>query len=102
MSRSVGGARLRIDPGMTTEVVTFTTPEGVECSSAGLVGDFTAWAPLAMHRNADGTHSASIRLDQARRWRYQFLLDGDRLINDWSADDFVTLADGRCASVVST
>lgn len=36
--------------------------------------------------------SVGVNVQRHREWSYQFLIDGERLINDWNADDYVTTA----------
>ncbi len=81
---------------------TFVVPAAVGCRFADLVAEFAAWVPLAMDRRPDGSFGVSVGLEVGRRWSYCFLVDGNRYINDWDADDYIVDVDGRCVSVIST
>jgi hypothetical protein len=82
--------------------VTFMTPPAIGGQFAELVGEFTSWVPLPMDRRRDGGFVMALRLDAGRSWRYRFLIDGDRWMNDWSADDYEMVEDGSCMSVIRT
>lgn len=82
--------------------VRFIVPASVGAIFADVVGEFSSWVPLGMDRSADGSFRLSLGLERQRRWNYQFLLDGERLINDWNADDYVAATDGSCMSVLIT
>lgn len=82
--------------------VHFTVPASVGGTFADVVGDFLTWVPLPMDRHVDGSFNVTIRLQAERSWHYRFVVDGDRWINDWNADDYVTHADGSCMSLLRT
>ena len=89
----------------TAKMVTvdFVVPAAVGGTFADLVAEFVAWVPLPMARRDDGSFHTRIRLAACEEWKYRFLVDGDRLINDWDADDYVIDADaGGCFSLVRT
>ena len=69
--------------------VTFELPAGVVEQTAAVCGDFNGWTTdaLPMKRRKDGSYSATIRLDPGR-YRYRYLLDGERWENDWRADAY--------------
>ncbi len=69
--------------------VVLHVPAALGASSAQVVGDFTAWTPVAMDRDAAGGFVISVCLPRGRSWRYQFVIDCDRRINDVRADDYV-------------
>jgi len=62
--------------------VTFEVPAGVARRHAELVAEFALWSPLAMDRSRDGSHRVTVLLARGRRWRYQFVVDDGRRIND--------------------
>lgn len=92
--------RPRRDRGMVT--VDFVVPAAVGGRFADLVAEFVAWVPLSMDRRDDGSFHIAIRLATGERWRYRFLVDGDRSMNDWDADDYVIDEEGGCFSLLLT
>lgn len=84
--------------------VTFTLPAEARAGSAQLCGDFTDWekAPKAMKRYADGTFKVAVTLKPKQRYRFRYLLDGERWENDWQADEYVPNEFGTEDSVVLT
>jgi hypothetical protein len=82
--------------------VRFHVPASLGARVAEVAGDFSAWAPLAMVRDATGAFHVSLVLDPGRRWRYRFLLDGDRWINDPTATSFVDGPNGTPCSELIT
>jgi len=90
------------DPGPGVVTVTFGLPACTGALRASLCGDFNDWSQDAhpMTRQDDGSFSTSLRLDTGRRWRFRYLVDGDRWENDWAADDYEPNAFGGQDSVV--
>ena len=82
--------------------VTILVPAVFGCRSAEVAGDFTAWSPVVMRREDDGSFSFTVRLERGRRWRYRFRLDGVTWINDPAADDYARCAGGGAVSVLET
>ena len=82
--------------------VTILVPAVFGCPRAEVAGDFTAWFPVAMRHESDGSFSFAVRLERDRRWRYRFRLDGVTWINDPAANDYVRCADGSAVSVLET
>lgn len=82
--------------------VTFVVPASLGCRDADLVAEFLAWVPMPLDRRHDGSFSVELRLRKGQRWTYRFLLDGDRFINDWNADDYTVEPDGACVSLLHT
>ena len=80
--------------------VEFRLPAHLGARVAEVVGEFLCWASLPMERLADGSFVALIRLQRGRSWRYRFLVDGDRWVNDHAADDYVTVEDGSAMSLL--
>ena len=53
-----------------------------------------------MPPSADGNrYCIALRLPCGRAWRYRFLVDGDRWMNDLTADDYVLGPNGEAMSV---
>lgn len=82
--------------------VEFTVPAVVDATFADLVAEFVTWVPLPMDRRPDGSFVVTVRLEAGQRWRYRFLVDGDRWVNDWNAPDYVLDDDGCGMSVLDT
>jgi hypothetical protein len=90
----------RLDDG--TVLVGFELPAAVEATSVTVCGDFNDWAPGAdpLSRSEDGRFRTELTLPAGRRWRFRYLLDGERWENDWAADDYVPNGLGQDDSVV--
>ena len=71
--------------------VTFVLDAAVGAKKASVCGDFNQWSGSshAMVRADDGSLSLTISLETGRRYRFRYLLDGDRWENDWAADEYV-------------
>lgn len=69
---------------------------------AEVAGDFSAWVPWSMPTRADGGYSLSLLLERGRSWRYRFLVDSTRWMNDPRAFDFVADNRGGMVSVLQT
>jgi 1,4-alpha-glucan branching enzyme len=82
-------------------LVTFRLPPEVKAESVHVVGEFNCWSSVAhpMTRDAEGL-VAEVELDGGRRYRFRYLLDGDRWANDWAADDYVANDFGGDDSVI--
>jgi 1,4-alpha-glucan branching enzyme len=69
--------------------------------SVAVVGDFNDWSPTATPMRRDGGRfCTTVRLTAGYRYRYQFLVDGERLENDWAADDYEETDRGAYVSVI--
>jgi hypothetical protein len=83
-------------------LVGFELPSAVSATSVSVVGDFNDWSPqqnpLALA--SDGTFVTYLPLSAGRRWRFRYLLDGERWENDWAADAYVPNGLGGDDSVV--
>jgi 1,4-alpha-glucan branching enzyme len=66
-----------------------------------VVGDFNNWTPGA-HPMTGGTSgwTCTLTVPIGRRYRFRYLLDGERWENDWEADDYVDNDHGGQDSVV--
>ena len=80
--------------------VTFTLDRGVNASSASVCGDFNGWSGSVMDRVADGSFRATLEMEVGRKYRFRYLLDGNRWENDWAADEYVPNEFGGDDSVV--
>jgi 1,4-alpha-glucan branching enzyme len=67
----------------------FRAPASVSEHDMSIVGDFNGWDPTAdpMVRHGD-EFVVELDLEIGRTYRYRFLADGCRWLNDWSADDY--------------
>jgi len=83
-------------------MITFELPPSTGAARACLCGDFNDWSPDAhpMQRTPDGGFRVCVPPAVGRRWRFRYLLDGDRWENDWGADDYEPNAFGGQDSVV--
>ena len=80
--------------------VTFELPADVVAGQAVIFGDFNGWQNgTPMKKRKDGSHSATVKLEPGR-YRYRYLIDGERWENDWSADAYVPNDYGSDDSVV--
>jgi 1,4-alpha-glucan branching enzyme len=82
--------------------VTFTLPDEVNASNVALHGDFTKWekAPVTMKHYKDGNYKASVTLKSGKRYRFRYILDGERWENDWQADAYAQNEFGTEDSIV--
>src|SRR5690349_10767702 len=82
--------------------VTFEVqPEG-KVETAALCGEFNDWNP-AMHpmkRRKDGRFSVTLSLTAGQQYRFRYLLDGERWVNDPAADTYMSNPFGSADSVV--
>lgn len=84
--------------------VTFEIPPAVGGDRAHLCGEFNGWSTTAcpMDRMDGGGFRSTVRLPAAARFRFRYLIDGERWVNDWVADDYVPNGLGGDDSVVAT
>jgi hypothetical protein len=85
-----------------TVVVGFELPAAVAAGSVTVCGDFNDWSPQShpLTRVEGGSFHTEVALPAGRRWRFRYLLDGERWENDWAADDYVPNGHGQDDSVV--
>jgi hypothetical protein len=83
-------------------VLTLRVPAEFACRTAQVTGDFTEWSPVTMSAEPGGSRSITMRLASGRAWKYRFVIDGSRWINDPRADDDADCIDGGAASVLCT
>jgi hypothetical protein len=67
---------------------------------AQLIAEFISWTPLAMDRGMDGSHRVTVSLPIGTSWRYQFVLDDDRIVNDPNAACFTPGPSGGYVSAL--
>ncbi len=68
--------------------VTFKVPAEIEAETIALLGDFNDWDADShkLTRRKDGSHSTTISLEAGHDYRFRYLADTDRWINDEAAD----------------
>ncbi len=68
--------------------VTFKVPAEVEAQTVALLGDFNEWNaesnPLTQRK--DGSYSTTVSLEAGQDYRFRYLLDSERWINDEAVD----------------
>jgi len=84
--------------------VTFALDPGVAADAVAVAGDFNGWSVDAnpMTRRSDGSFDATVVLEAGRAYRFRYVLDGDRWVNAWDADDYAPNVFGGEDSVVRT
>jgi 1,4-alpha-glucan branching enzyme len=66
-----------------------------------VAGDFNDWSPdRHPMRSGPAGWSCTVTLPVGRRYRFRYLLDGERWENDWQADDYVDNVHGGQDSVI--
>jgi 1,4-alpha-glucan branching enzyme len=87
-----------------TVEVTFELDPGVAAQSVAIAGDFNDWSVDAdqMEREPDGGFHRTVVLDVGREYRFRYVLDGERWVNAWDANDYAPNAFGGEDSVVRT
>ena len=66
-----------------------------------VVGDFHAWSPHSHPMTDEPTGwSCTVTVTVGQRYRFRYLLDGERWENDWEADDYVDNDHGGQDSVI--
>jgi len=71
--------------------VTFKLPSETAAAQAAVLGEFNDWDPQAhlMKKLKDGSFSATVPLEAGREYRFRYLLDGERWVNDLDPDSLV-------------
>ena len=71
--------------------VTFELPASVTAEEVAVSGEFNDWSttatPMRRLKNGDGWR-ASVTLEPGRRYRYRYVADQHKWLNDWAADDY--------------
>ena len=87
--------------GSAETLVTFRVPPEVRARTLSVVGEFNDWSEEAHHMRRDNdAFCAVIPLTPGRSYRFRYLLDGERWLNDWAADAYVPNEFGGADSVV--
>ena len=81
--------------------VTFRLPPEVEATTVAVAGDFNGWTTDRdlLHRLDEGGWELVLRLAPGR-YRFRYLVDGERWENDWYADEYAANEYGGDDSVV--
>ncbi len=68
--------------------VTFKLPADVEAETVALLGEFNEWDADShpLKRRKDGSYSTTVSLEAGQEYRFRYLLDNDRWINDEAID----------------
>ena len=81
--------------------VTFEVPARPEVHSVALLGEFNGWSPTDHLMTRVGTtYRVTVELAVGRRYRFKYLVNGERWENDWAADDYVANEHGGDDSVL--
>jgi len=90
------------EPG--TVAIAFELDPGVAASTVAVAGDFNDWAIDVdlMERRTDGSFHLTKVLAIGKAYRFRYVLDGDRWVNAWDADDYAPNHFGGEDSVVRT
>jgi 1,4-alpha-glucan branching enzyme len=82
--------------------VTFDLPPDAARESVRLVGEFNSWEGTPLERQKDGKWRATVALDPGREYQFRYLVDGERWVNEPSADGYVSNPYGEDNSIVRT
>ncbi|MEX0680927.1 MAG: isoamylase early set domain-containing protein [Balneolales bacterium] len=78
-------------PKRTVCKVTFRVPENWAHKEVSVVGDFNEWDTEANKLDRKkGVWETTLRLTPERKYRFRYLLDGERWANDDSADGYAS------------
>ena len=83
--------------------VTFEIENAGDAEQVSLLGDFNEWnaSEHLMKRRKDGSFSVTVSLKPGSEYRYRFLADGEKWLNDPEADNYVPNSFGTEDSVVT-
>jgi hypothetical protein len=82
-------------------LATFRLPTQVRATTVHVVGEFNDWSKSAHPMDTDDQgFIARVPLQPGRRYRFRYLIDGERWENDWAADDYVDNDFGGTDSVL--
>jgi 1,4-alpha-glucan branching enzyme len=82
--------------------VTFDLPPETAHDSVRLVGEFNHWEGTPLERQRDGNWRTTLELDSGREYQFRYLIDGERWLNEPTADGYVRNPYGEDNSVVRT
>lgn len=82
--------------------VTFDLPPETAQESVRVVGEFNGWEGTPLDRQKDGSWRATVDLDPDREYQFRYLVDGERWVNEPSADEQVRNPYGGDNSVIRT
>lgn len=82
--------------------VTFSISSDVLADTAHLCGEFNHWSACThpMKRLPDGSFALTLSLKIGREYRFRYILDGHRWINDHAADGYITNPYNNLDSIV--
>jgi 1,4-alpha-glucan branching enzyme len=82
--------------------VTFRVPGEEVQVGAAVLGDFNDWNVEAnpLVRRKDGTYSTTLTLETGRTYRFRYLIDSERWLNDPDADKLVANRFGSLDSLL--
>ena len=83
--------------------VTFQLPGELEAQTVHLCGEFNEWSTTShpLKRRKDGGFGIEVSLKPGASYRFRYLLDGERWVNDEAADGYAPNPYGDDDSVVS-
>ena len=82
-------------------LVTFRLPNINGSKHISLVGEFNAWCPTANPLEPDGDELVTkVLLPAGRTYRFRYLVEDARWLNDWAADSYTNNEFGGDDSVV--
>ncbi len=83
--------------------VTFKVPAEIEAETVALLGDFNTWDAERhlLTRRKDGSYSTTVSLEAGQDYRFRYLLDSDRWMNDETVDREVANRFGTRDGVIS-
>ena len=83
--------------------VTFELSSALWAERVNLVGEFNDWDTTSTPMNrsrSDANWKATVDLQEGRRYRFRYLVDGKEWLNDWHADDHIENPYGSYDSIV--
>ena len=83
--------------------VTFKLMPETETEKVAVLGEWNAWSAEngEMKKRKDGSFSTTVSLDAGQEYRFRYLVDGERWLNDEEADDLVPNRFGTRDGVLS-
>ena len=83
--------------------VTFELGTDVEAEDVVVLGEFNNWSPEAhpLKKGKKGGFSTTVSLEAGQTYRFRYLLDRNRWLNDPEADNFIPKQFGTQDSVIA-